>query len=98
MENEGKKGPEFRIALSWKKASSLYVFCACQCVLSVCMFSSLCFILAVSFLMQATSGIDGATGIGSSSWSRNSYGFNASATYIHRADKTKRNQSISTCD
>ena len=35
MENEGKKGPEFRIALSRKKASSLCVLCVCLCSLCV---------------------------------------------------------------
>ena len=41
MENEGKKGSEFRIALSREKASSLCVLCVCLCVLCVCVFSSL---------------------------------------------------------
>ena len=50
MENEGKKEPEFRIAPSRKKASSLCVLCVCLCVLCVCVFSSLCVVLSVSFL------------------------------------------------
>ena len=35
MENERKKGPEFRIALSRKKTSSLCVLCVCLCSLCV---------------------------------------------------------------
>ena len=42
MENEGKKGSEFRIALSREKASSLCVLCVCLCVLSVCVLFFMC--------------------------------------------------------
>ena len=35
MENERKKGPEFRIALPRKKTSSLCVLCVCLCSLCV---------------------------------------------------------------